>query len=77
MKVLRTFLSVSCKDPFAGAGDDVPDSHCAVIAARHKRPTSSSQRTDGVIVSNEMQLVIRIVINMFLKYSSLPKAVSE
>ena len=50
----------------------VPDADCTVVASRNKGASPRGQSVDRVVVPFEMQLVVRVVLNILLRsYVSL------
>jgi len=57
---------VTDQNPFTIAGDDVPHANRRVVTSRYESTAASRKSANSMIMSLEVELVIRIVFNVLL-----------
>jgi len=73
----ETFLSVTDENPFLFAGDNVPYTDSTVVATRNQGSTSCGQCSDSMVVTWEMETMVRIVLAVLLRWDEMGTAVER
>lgn len=66
-RYIQTFLSMTLESPCTATSNNIPDTDVAIIARRSGRTDSSRNVTNGIFVTFEVKIVVRIVINVRLQ----------
>ena len=58
----KTFLGVANEKPFLFAGDDIPYADGTIVAARNEGSTSCGQSSYSMVVTWEVEAMVRVVL---------------